>query len=370
MPPLLFSDGFEAGYGAWASTVVTGTGTSLAAVAGAARTGAQGSRAVHAFIASDQNFEAKAVASIPPTPNAKAYVLAWVRLQSVAAVGYGAVGSKALLALRAADGQPLVWLSLRSGGVRLSYMNRAGAAVSINSNVILTAGQWYRLLLMHDRGGTYPLVEGALSVDGISWTSMGSAVDAGPGSQGISKAPAFADVGISHIANYETGTYTIDYDDVELRHSLGATTSWTLMFATPLRTGATMRAAKVRSAQFMASQALLPLARAARVGAARTYAVQATAGGALSRRTTSPLLAYAQPHVTAILAGRTSYDGFGYSQRFAGPVRAAREALTAFSQAQRVRGRMYAELGIPESAVAVSADHAPWGVAIVSSEAG
>lgn len=220
---LLFGDGFEsADYGAWSGLSAIGTGVGLGVEAGAALLGSYGSRASINYVG-DLGNEVRAYKSFANPLTEQIYAISALRFTSMTAVGYGAVGSKSVLTIRATDGTPQVWLSVRSGGVRLSYRNRFGNDISINSNIPLTLNQWTRFMLLLDRSGVDPVVAGFTSTDGTTWSLIGSATDSSVGTLGTAKTPGYVDVGISHIANFEGGSYTVEHDVVEIRDALGAT---------------------------------------------------------------------------------------------------------------------------------------------------
>jgi hypothetical protein len=225
----LFADGFEAGnYSAWTSTTVTGTAT-LAVSAAAALTGTRGSRSTYST-AGDNNYEAKATRVFTPPTTGRLFAIASVRLTTVAAVGYGVVGSKAVMAVRAQDGQEQAWFSLRDGGLRFSYRSRSGSVVAVNSSIPLNTATTAFLRILIDRTGVSPMVQGWISTNGIDWMDVGAATDASAGTQGIAKPSGQLDVGVVHIANFEPGNYTIDCDGVQILDSLDVT-DWRILSA-------------------------------------------------------------------------------------------------------------------------------------------
>jgi hypothetical protein len=223
----LFADGFESGnYSAWTGTTQTGT-TTLSVDPVAALTGSQGSRSTHST-AGDNNYEAKATKVFTPPPTARLFALAAVRLTSVIGVGYSVAGSKAVLAVRAQDGQEQAWFSLRTGGLRFSYRAGNGSIIAINSSIPLSTGTVAFLRILIDRAGLRPIVQGWISANGIDWLDVGSATDVSIGTQGVAKASGQIDVGIVHISNFEPGNYTIDCDGVQILDSL-TTTDWQVL---------------------------------------------------------------------------------------------------------------------------------------------
>lgn len=218
----LFTDGFEGGdYGNWSSSSATGSGTSIAVSHPAALTGTFGSRATHNYTTADQNYEAKISKTVSPPVTAVMVASTKIRLTTVTAVGYGAMGSKAVLVVKAQDGQEQAWFSIRSGGLRFSYRAKNGSVVSINSNVPLTVGTVAYLRIMVDRAGLSPLIEGWISTNGTDWSSVGSASDVSSGSQGVGKISGQIEAGIVHISNFETGNYVIDHDEIRVADALG-----------------------------------------------------------------------------------------------------------------------------------------------------
>lgn len=248
----LFADGFEsASYAAWTSTVLSGSGTALAISFAASIQGTYGSRSTHNHTASDQSFEAKVSKTFTPPTTGVAFAQALVRM-SVVSVGYSVAGSKAVLALRAADGTPQAWFSIRSGGLRFSYRSRSGATVSVNSNIPVTGGTPIWLRLMVDRSGVNPVVEGWTSIDGVIWTSVGAAGDGTSGTNGVGKPTAVLDTGVVHISNAETGNYYVDVDSVSVSDSIGETNWQVLSNLTQPITFTTLSRAEFQSASEMA----------------------------------------------------------------------------------------------------------------------
>jgi len=218
----LFADGFEGGnYTAWTGTTTSGTAT-LAVASAAALAGSQGSRSTYST-AGDNNWEAKATRTFTPPVTARLFAVAAVRLTSVVGVGYSAVGSKAVMAIRASDGQEQAWFSIRSGGLRFSYRARNGTINSINSLITLNVNTIAYLRILVDRAGSNPIVQGWISGNGIDWMDVGSVTDASSGTQGIAKPSGQLDVGIVHITNFEPGNYTVDVDAAQILDSLSVT---------------------------------------------------------------------------------------------------------------------------------------------------
>lgn len=218
----MFADGFESNdYSAWTGTTVTGTAT-LAVASAAALVGSRGSRSTYST-AGDNNWEAKATKSFTPPVTGRLFAQTAVRLTSVVGVGYSAMGSKAVLAVRAQDGQEQAWFSLRTGGLRFSYRSRSGSLVAVNSSIPLSTGTVAFLRIMVDRSGTSPVIQGWISGNGIDWMDVGAAADGSVGAQGVGKNSGQVEVGVVHIANFEPGSYTIDHDDIVVQDSLGVT---------------------------------------------------------------------------------------------------------------------------------------------------
>lgn len=220
----LFANGFEEGnYSAWTAALSTGGGaTTLAVAPSAALVGSQGSRSSY-NTAGDNGYEAKASKTFSPPTTARLFAQTALRLTSVSAVGYSAAGSKAVLAVRAQDGQEQAWFSIRTGGVRFSYRSKSGAIVAVNSSIALSAGTIAHLRIMVDRAGVNPVIQGWISGNGTDWMDIGNATDVSLGSQGVGKASGQIEVGIIHISNFEPGSYTIDHDGILVQDSLGAT---------------------------------------------------------------------------------------------------------------------------------------------------
>jgi hypothetical protein len=370
MPSQLFADGFEAGSyaaGGWDGTTVTGAGQSAALSAAALRNGTAGSRSVLDSV-TDQNYEAKAYKLIPETPNGRVYLDCWVRLTAVLAVGFGVNGSKSILTLRAADGQPQLWLSMRSGGVRASYMARNGSTVSLNSTIAMTTGTWYRYRLLVDRSATLPVVRVWRSTDGTTWTDLGSATDGTSGTNGVGGRTGIADVGIAHIANFEPGRYTVDYDDVDLRHSLGAGTDWFSSFVGGDRLDAAFDGVAVRRSTFDAAVRTDGHAQAQAERTGRLMAPYPTTGASEGVRMT-PVLSYGVlPFLTTVEASAERHGAFSYAEEMAS-VFLTQRAMTGFAiRSIWLRGKALSVDREPLPTKRVKASDQAWGTTVVSDQ--
>lgn len=225
---LLFSEGLESGnIDAFSHVADTGgAATTISAEAAAAISGVYGLRAVHNFTTGDQNYEARAGKSFAPPTTGRLVVDVTIRLTVVNSVGYGVVGSKAVVMVRATDDQEQLFLTIKSGGLRLGYRQRSGAVVSLNSDIPVAVNTPVRFRLMVDRTGSRPYVECWRQNEGEStWTSVGAATDPTSGNLGVQKASGRVDFGVIHVANFERGNYTIDFDDISVRDSI-STTEW------------------------------------------------------------------------------------------------------------------------------------------------
>lgn len=372
MPIVLFSDDFESGtLSAWDAATISGPGQNVAASVTAARQGSYGLLAMHNQTGSDQPYEAKVSEAIPDTENQRVYLHAWVRLANVLSVGYGANGSKAVLALKASDGQPLLWLSVRAGGLLLSYMSKAGVITSLNPNVVMPPGVWRRFRLVIDRAGIYPLVQGFISTDGTTWTLLGAAIDQSTGLSGIWKYPARVEAGVVHIANFEQGRYNVHVDEVEARHSLGNVTEWATLFDVQIPTYSASRGAVNRPVMTTYEQ---PLASDVSFGYSRAirfdYA-QPVTGSVPSLRTAPALVVGTLRTTSAIQALATKLAQAIYAQPLMSSVLGARIGPIAGIGAVRIRLRNgFITLKgaiLPVKTVEISQQ--AWGASILSDEA-
>ena len=374
MPDQLFSSGFESpAYvsDGWDSVVETGPNQTLRTAPQASRSGTRGSRATMNSTGAEQNHEAKVVKLIPDTPNQKAYAQAWVRLVSITQVGFGAAGSKSVLTLRAVDGQPLVWLSLRSGGVRLSYMQRNNNVATINSFVPIAIGSWYGFRLLLDRSGFRPYIEGWITTDGVTWTTLGSMVGLDTGAGGVAKRPGSVDVGIAHITNFENGVYTIDHDDVEIGHSLGTGTDWSSMFVTPIRLKAALGGVGEWTGTAEGGAHGLSDIRFVQEREGR-FVVSGTVAGQSEGERTAPGLVVGFISHTRVMQAQVEKLGTAD-----GAVRLARVGLDLDSGVAEGGGRLgfwlisrtLTEPGIPTAATTSKLSAQAWGAAVTSDEA-